>query len=486
MTLPLMQPNTSPVWVIQNQGVGGTIAEGIQQFGQNYLAAQQAAAQKEAAAEKARQEQELGAFLQALLTGGADAGVPEAQMGGTQPIPVRDPKAPQADLVADQGPGPTDRLPPDITPTMPGGSAQGGMPDPGAPDAVGMEERFWAGIRRLDPKLIIPAAQAAAPFLNAERQRQAQLALAEQDRILNRFLPAIRSGELSVADALAQTPPHLRDEAAKLYGEAGKGRLEETKATKTPDLIEYDAYVAQETAAGRTPMPVKDWLIRKPTAGATRVSTTVLPGEQAGRSARGKGVGEQDVAARDRALSLVKGAQNTVRQAELAKSVIAGPAADTRLSVARVLGISPDKVTDTEEYTTLVGNLLLDRARALGTGNGFSNTDREFLLGVLGGNLSFSRGGLLQIARMKMQGEMRELREYITEYDALAAEDPEGGFNRFVTPQMRNAYTVLESAFKKIAAADPTFDEDHYGKGGHGRGAKDGVFGDYEGLKPVP
>ena len=73
MTLPLMQPNTSPVWVIQNPGIGGTIAEGIQQFGQNYLAAQQAAAQKEAEAEKARQERELGEFLRVLLTGGADA-----------------------------------------------------------------------------------------------------------------------------------------------------------------------------------------------------------------------------------------------------------------------------------------------------------------------------------------------------------------------------------------------------------------------------
>lgn len=463
MTLPLMQPNTRPAGVIQNPGIGGTIAEGIQQFGQNYLAAQQAAAQKEAEAEKARQERELGEFLRVLLTGGADAGVPGAQMGATQPVPVRDPKAPQADIGADQGPA------------APSGA---GMPDAGAPDAVGMEERFWAGVRKLDPKLITQAATAAVPFLAAERQRQAQLALAEQDRILNRFLPAIRSGELSVADALAQTPPPFRDEAAKLYGEAGKGRLEETKATQTDDTREYEFYV-RGLPPGEKPLSFLEWQTKKRSAGATRVSTTnVLPGGQSKfLESFGSELGKDLVARRTQIMDrTVANVGSSVQRATDIAKAFTGLGADVVLTAARLTGIAPEKVKATQSYFANTAKEVGEIITMFGAGTGLSDADREYALAAAGGNITMTAGALRRIMRINAEARRNVIQNYLDEVDELKQDNPEFAKAFGTTASPASFRKAISQYDRVLGILDRQEGED----------ARAGAFGNYEGLKPVP
>jgi hypothetical protein len=147
------------------------------------------------------------------------------------------------------------------------------------------------------------------------------------------------------------------------------------------------------------------------------VSTEKKYGEQFGAK-----VAEGDIALREAAGKAPELADraNRVRQVLGSGKVITGAGADVRLAVGRALGLAgasdPELVANTE---TLMGDLAkntLDaiKASGLGSGNGFSNADRDFLEKAVLGKITFSAEGLNRAAALAHRAAEQSAKKWTT------------------------------------------------------------------------
>lgn len=88
-------------------------------------------------------------------------------------------------------------------------------------------------------------------------------------------------------------------------------------------------------------------------------------------------------------------------------NVFTGPIADVKLNIARALNVAgasnQEKIANTENLIAATGQSTLDaiKGAGLGTGQGFTNKDLDFLRGIAGGTINLTPQTLTELARLQ-------------------------------------------------------------------------------------
>jgi hypothetical protein len=94
-------------------------------------------------------------------------------------------------------------------------------------------------------------------------------------------------------------------------------------------------------------------------------------------------------------------------------NVFTGPIADVKLNLARALNVTgasnEEKIANTESLISATGRSTLDAIQSanLGTGQGFTDKDLNFLRGIAGGTIQLTAQTLTELARLQHQTAVR-------------------------------------------------------------------------------
>ena len=94
-------------------------------------------------------------------------------------------------------------------------------------------------------------------------------------------------------------------------------------------------------------------------------------------------------------------------------NVFTGPVADVKLNIARALNVAgasnEEKIANTESLISATGKSTLDAIQSanLGTGQGFTDKDLNFLKGIAGGTIQLTAQTLTELARLQHQTAVR-------------------------------------------------------------------------------
>ena len=94
-------------------------------------------------------------------------------------------------------------------------------------------------------------------------------------------------------------------------------------------------------------------------------------------------------------------------------NVFTGPIADVKLNLARALNVAgasnEEKIANTESLISATGKSTLDAIQSanLGTGQGFTDKDLNFLKGIAGGTIQLTAQTLTELARLQHQTAVR-------------------------------------------------------------------------------
>ena len=178
----------------------------------------------------------------------------------------------------------------------------------------------------------------------------------------------------------------------------------------------------QRIANGQQPYTLDQWEQLKTKAGATNVSVNTGSADTALMGDLDKNL----VTAGDTADTATQGLdniQNAWSALNAPGGIIAGsrasvPETEARKLMADVFGYQDDGVTNTEEYLSNVKNAVLANTKKLGSGSGFSDTDRQFLTQMAGADQDMPIQSMKQILRI---GELAN-RNAIISYNKRVAQ----------------------------------------------------------------
>lgn len=340
----------APVQMAGRVRVKPGIGDHISQLGRAFLARKDLnyLERKKAEEEAARAEQASSAFEQSLqgLTGGGQSGMPQPGMqqpslpGSTPPVaPVQGP--------APQGmPGP--QASPQVSPQ--------GMPSPQAPSGVG-------------PNLV-----------------QALLGLYKSGDVegASKLAAELMKGQFA-PDTFSATPQTVigPDGKPQMFFANTRGETKQLAGAPYIDPNNPVVYNGQGEVADSKKF--QDFSLNEKMAGASRSSTNVSVNMPAAEGTFGKVVGAEMA---KRYITLGEAAQKTpgrlaaLGQMEAALrdgKMYSGTFAAVQRETAKAFGIDPERVANTEQYFTIMAQEVLKDAKLLGSGSGFSNTDREYL-----------------------------------------------------------------------------------------------------------
>ena len=122
----------------------------------------------------------------------------------------------------------------------------------------------------------------------------------------------------------------------------------------------------------------------------------------------GEGIAKEDLSKYSIAEKAPSIYQNALTTEDLIKKgAITGLGADFKLNLARTLNVAgvgnAELIKNTEQLVANRGQIVLDsiKASGLGAGQGFTNTDRQFLEKVKGGTIELNAKTLLELARIE-------------------------------------------------------------------------------------
>ncbi|WP_354265391.1 hypothetical protein [Bradyrhizobium sp. JR18.2] len=214
-------------------------------------------------------------------------------------------------------------------------------------------------------------------------------------------------------------------------------------AEKDPESKrQYDIYVADEKAAGRSPISYGQFLGKggpaRPMTEEERAQYHIPASTPAAMTPEGpkaigggntvinnavnpalKDLSEQFSGARGDASS----AADTIRyvqsaRGELDKSggVITGAGANERLQLQKVgslLGVTnPEAITNTETFRTQIKPIVLSTVKGLGAGSGISNADREFAEKAAGGDITLDGATIRRVLDITERAARSKIQRY--------------------------------------------------------------------------
>jgi hypothetical protein len=147
-------------------------------------------------------------------------------------------------------------------------------------------------------------------------------------------------------------------------------------------------------------------------AGASNITQTTE--KKFGEVFAGK-MAETDIAKMTTAEKAPQLAESANRIIDLVKqgNVFTGPVADVKLNIARALNVAgasnEEKIANTESLISATGKSTLDAIQSanLGTGQGFTDKDLNFLKGIAGGTIQLTAQTLTELARLQHQTAVR-------------------------------------------------------------------------------
>lgn len=177
----------------------------------------------------------------------------------------------------------------------------------------------------------------------------------------------------------------------------------------TDDMKEYQLAVQQGFQG-----TFVDYMVAMKAAGRTQVTTEVNlpPAESELAKSLGKARGEQFAAAHTAA----KGAVSTLEQLNLLEPLvnspgfISGPFGETRLQVAKVLGLQGAE--ETQAYFAAVGRQVGENIKMFGAGTGLSDADREFAKQMAAGSIDLTPDAIKRIMRINRQVSEGVIKSY--------------------------------------------------------------------------
>jgi len=263
---------------------------------------------------------------------------------------------------------------------------------------------MFADPMQMESKYTPPVTEVVMPTAQ-EREGRLAKAFAGGSPAAQRYaqLMMSRTPQVSV-EALMEASPESR----RKFQETGDYTVLEkpAKAADYPsDVQSYQFYVNQEQNANRTPKSFEEF---KASQRATTNITNVLPGEKTRNVLSdefAKGMATQDlekIKVGDAALAQIETANN-VRDL-LSQNPITGFGANARLGLEKALAgagfVKGDRASITENLSATLAKTTLAtiRSSGLGSGQGFTDKDREFLEKAAAGTLEMTNENLRYLA----------------------------------------------------------------------------------------
>ena len=414
--------------ILQPVNIGGQIMAGQQEAQRNQLAQQQLRtgemqqekAQLELADFKAKQEG-LDKFLQMSAANGK-TGSPDELASSFYDFALtqRDPQLIMTAQTLTQAAKErsaynASRQPPKISPVAP------------APGALGSGT--------FDVNAPMPAANRLAPAPVAPAAPVNQLGV-DTTALENRIID-LQTNYPNVPQAQAEAARLTKqlDEARKLYAVGGNlvtgtGKPIFTAPEKvTPTELVRNYEYAKTPAGGNYKGTLGEFKAISTPKTNISVSTEKKYGEQfAGKMA------DTDIAKMATAEKAPQLAESANRIIDLVKqgNIFTGPVADIKLNIARALNVAgasnEEKIANTESLIAATGQSTLDaiKSAGLGTGQGFTDKDLNFLRGIAGGTIQLTAQTLTELARLQHQTATRSAESWNTRVKQLPKSATEG------------------------------------------------------------
>lgn len=166
-------------------------------------------------------------------------------------------------------------------------------------------------------------------------------------------------------------------------------------------------------------------------AGASNITTSTE--KKYGEQFAGK-MADTDIAKMTTAEKAPQLAESANRIIDLVKqgNIFTGPVADIKLNIARALNVAgasnEEKIANTESLIAATGQSTLDaiKSAGLGTGQGFTDKDLNFLRGIAGGTIQLTAQTLTELARLQHQTATRSAESWNTRVKQLPKSATEG------------------------------------------------------------
>jgi hypothetical protein len=113
-------------------------------------------------------------------------------------------------------------------------------------------------------------------------------------------------------------------------------------------------------------------------------------------------------------------------------NLFTGPVADIKLNIARALNVAgadnDAKIANTELLISATGQSTLDAIKGanLGTGQGFTDKDLDFLKGIAGGKITYTAETLMELARLQHLAAVRSVDAWSTRLKQIPKSSIEG------------------------------------------------------------
>lgn len=222
------------------------------------------------------------------------------------------------------------------------------------------------------------------------------------------------------------------------------------------------------------------------TASPNRPQTTVVNLPQKVESAYGQRFGtamaDEDIALRGAASKAPETAANADRIDKLLKGgkVITGSYADARLQLAKLLNVAgannQEKIANTEVLVAGLAQNTLDaiKTSGLGSGQGFTDTDRKFLERAVGGNVTLDTKSLQALTRLSRKAAEATAQKWNTRVTEMpdSALQGTGVTRKPVTVPSQAAPSVPRAAIDDLKA-NPSGQNKAYFDQVFGQGAAD-------------
>ena len=254
---------------------------------------------------------------------------------------------------------------------------------------------------------------------------------ADQSRA--QIMAAIAKGPAAFAQLLNQSKL-----GTEKFMEMNKPTTQVVDQSGQRQVLQFPGLGGAGTSVGTYPdMPlpkaVEEQQLRLKKAGAASTSINVGTEKKYGEKLAGN-IADRDDAKLGAAEKAPQLAESANRIIDLVKqgNVFTGPIADIKLNVARglnVLGASnEEKIANTELLIAATGQSTLDaiKSAGLGTGQGFTDKDLNFLRGIAGGKIDFRPETLTELARLQHLAATRSVQAWNTRFKDIPKSSIEG------------------------------------------------------------
>lgn len=228
------------------------------------------------------------------------------------------------------------------------------------------------------------AAQSQSPILRQQLAEMLKGRTLKEDETYYRYNP-LKGVEEPVIQGMPKLSPELRDAAR------------EAKV----DIRNIDNWTPEDWQKVRT-------IQAQVNAQKQPVTNLTVNTGKAYTSAFGEGIAKGDIDKFDVAQKAPSIYQNAITTEQLLdKGAITGLGATYKLNLARALNVAGannnEIIKNTEQLVANRGQIVLDsiKASGLGAGQGFTNTDRQFLEKVKGGTIELNSNTLRELARIE-------------------------------------------------------------------------------------